>query len=62
MLEERILVFSDKLGGNISVSSEGGRMICKNENRTVSDQNSMWKNGYWSNGPTWDHNAWEDRW
>ena len=30
MLEERILVFSDKLGGNISVSSEGGRMICKN--------------------------------
>ena len=24
MLEERILVFSDKLGGNISVSSEGG--------------------------------------
>ena len=61
-MQDRLEVYSEKLGGSVTVSVEAGRMVCQEAGFSADASATMWKNGYWEDGSTWDHNAWEDKW
>lgn len=61
-LNERVRIFSEKLGSAMNFTfSKDGEMLCV-DGASYFASSSDWMNGYWSDGSTWDHNRWQDRW
>ncbi len=61
-LMEKLQVFSEKLGMQTTVSVGNGTMLCTEGASAMRAASSLWKEGYWDNGRSWDHNAWDHHW